>query len=109
MILAGTDRLWLGGEPQIVSTHDGYSKGPMFTRPATLRLRFLRSTWPLKAAPRAYATLTGEPSAQTWPHQSQFGNIHDDQVARLAARPLHPLALADLVRYYPSHSTPHGY
>ncbi|KAI4243198.1 MAG: hypothetical protein L6R40_003566 [Gallowayella cf. fulva] len=37
--------------------------------------------------------------SQTWPHQSQFGNIHDDQVARLAARPLHPLALTDLVRH----------
>ncbi|KAL8644544.1 MAG: hypothetical protein Q9226_007709 [Calogaya cf. arnoldii] len=74
----------------------------MFARHTTFQLRQLRcltSKWLQKDAPRAYATLTGEPSTQTWPHQSQFGNIHDDQVARLAARPLHPLALADLVRH----------
>ncbi|KAL9028484.1 MAG: hypothetical protein Q9196_003157 [Gyalolechia fulgens] len=41
----------------------------------------------------------GEPAVKAWPHQPQFGNIHDDQVTRLAARPLHPLALADLVRH----------
>ncbi len=80
-------------------THDGRSKGSMITRPATFRLRFLK-VWRQKTPPRTYATLTGEPSTQTWPHQSQFGNIHDDQVARLAAQPLHPLALADLIRYY---------
>ncbi|KAL8687533.1 MAG: hypothetical protein Q9218_006324 [Villophora microphyllina] len=48
---------------------------------------------------RNYATATSNSPAQTWPHQSQFGNIHDDQVARLAAQPLHSLALADLVRH----------
>lgn len=73
----------------------------MITRPATFRLRFrFLKIWRQKTPPRTYATLTGEHSPQTWPHQSQFGNIHDDQVARLAARPLHPLALADLIRYY---------
>ncbi|KAL8807186.1 MAG: hypothetical protein Q9182_000868 [Xanthomendoza sp. 2 TL-2023] len=66
----------------------------MFARPAALRL--LSS--PIASA-RGYASLTSGSAAQSWPHQSQFGNIHDDRVARLAARPLHPLALADLVRH----------
>ncbi|KAL8761387.1 MAG: hypothetical protein Q9184_002482 [Pyrenodesmia sp. 2 TL-2023] len=48
---------------------------------------------------RAYATSTSNSTFQSWPHQPQFGNIHDDQVARLAAQPLHALTLADLVRH----------
>ncbi|KAL8694903.1 MAG: hypothetical protein Q9224_003488 [Gallowayella concinna] len=68
----------------------------MFARPTTLKSRVL---CPPRVLPRGYASLTSGSAAQSWPHQSQFGNIHDDQVARLAARPLHPLALADLVRH----------
>ncbi|KAL8858784.1 MAG: hypothetical protein Q9178_004701 [Gyalolechia marmorata] len=71
----------------------------MSVRPAITRSYHVRVLCRQKSIQRGNATLTGELTAQTWPHQSQFGNIHDDQVARLAARPLHPLALADLARH----------
>ncbi|KAL9587679.1 MAG: hypothetical protein Q9203_003430 [Teloschistes exilis] len=71
----------------------------MAARPAIWQLRFFRPARLGKRSVRKYATTTSNSPAQTWPHQSQFGNIHDDQVARLAAQPLHSLALADLVRH----------
>ncbi len=63
------------------------------------RLRSGRAFWSSGKVQRGYATSTSDTTVQSWPHQPQFGNIHDDQVARLAAQPLHPLTLADLVRY----------
>ncbi|KAI4124287.1 MAG: hypothetical protein LQ338_004883 [Usnochroma carphineum] len=59
----------------------------------------IRHLWLRRWSARSYATSTNDSTVQSWPHQPQFGNIHDDQVARLAAQPLHPLALADLVRH----------
>ncbi|MCJ1471296.1 hypothetical protein MMC07_009944, partial [Pseudocyphellaria aurata] len=38
-------------------------------------------------------------SHQSWPHQPTAINISDDQVARLASKPLHSLSLADLARH----------
>lgn len=75
-----------------------YLEGLMAARSAIWQLRFFRPARLGKPSARKYATTTSNSPAQTWPHQSQFGNIHDDQVARLAAQPLHSLALADLVR-----------
>lgn len=70
----------------------------MAARPAIWQLRAVRLALVGKPFARKYAAVTSNTPVQTWPHQAQFGNIHDDQVARLAAQPLHSLALADLVR-----------
>lgn len=70
------------------------------------RLRSVRVLWSSRQIQRGYAISTSNSTVQSWPHQSQFGNIHDDQVARLAAQPLHPLTLADLVRYAVSLDVP---
>ncbi|KAL8988431.1 MAG: hypothetical protein Q9177_002495 [Variospora cf. flavescens] len=71
----------------------------MFNRPVIRPLRCIDTVRPWRRFANSYATSTNDGTPQSWPHQPQFGNIHDDQVARLAARPLHPLALADLVRH----------
>ncbi|KAI4267353.1 MAG: hypothetical protein LQ337_008394, partial [Flavoplaca oasis] len=64
----------------------------------------------LKRRQRGYATLTtgngDEVSHRIWDGNTN-GSISNDQVARLAARRLHPLALGDLVRHgRPPLSTP---
>ncbi len=58
--------------------------------------------WHRTGLNKGYATLTAgsgdEASHRIWDGNTN-GNISNDQVARLAARRLHPLALGDLVRY----------
>ncbi|KAL8978470.1 MAG: hypothetical protein Q9205_005948 [Flavoplaca limonia] len=58
--------------------------------------------WHRTGLNRGYATLTtgsgDEASHRIW-NGNTNGNISNDQVARLAARRLHPLALGDLVRH----------
>ena len=72
----------------------------MAQRPLNQGPRSLRALYHLK--PRLecfYSTSTNRlPPSQPWPHYSHSTNVIDDQVARLAAKPLHPLTLADLVR-----------
>lgn len=74
----------------------------MAQRPLILESRLLRALCPLK--PRlnhSYSISKSRlPPSQPWPHYPASANVNDDQVARLAAKPLHPLTLADLVRYF---------
>ncbi len=61
----------------------------------------ISNPWHCTGLNRGYATLTtgsgDEASHRIWDGNTN-GNISNDQVARLAARRLHPLALGDLVR-----------
>ena len=61
----------------------------------------ISNPWHRTGLNRGYATLTtgsgDEASHRIWDGNTS-GNISNDQVARLAARRLHPLALGDLVR-----------
>ena len=77
----------------------------MASVPPSLQRCLSPRAWTLGLATRRYATSTaaigadaGTAKSPAWPHQPQFGSIHDDRVARLAAKPLHPLSLADLVK-----------
>lgn len=77
----------------------------MASMPPLRQRRFLHPPLTLltsRTGVRCYATaqIPVAPTSQSWPHQPQFGNINDDRVAQLAAKPLHPLSLADLVRYW---------
>lgn len=72
----------------------------MAQRPALLQSRLLRTLCPVKTSSRHYVIFP-EPEAksnQPWPHQPTAINFSDDQVVRLASKPLHSLSLADLVR-----------
>ncbi|KAI9709029.1 MAG: hypothetical protein M1812_007785 [Candelaria pacifica] len=53
-----------------------------------------------QTSPRKYASSSlPSPATQRWSHPPTSANITDDEVARLAAKPLHALTLADLVRH----------
>ena len=65
----------------------------------------LRIICPLRRRSRHLASITDQSTFQRpWSHPPASDNIDNDQVARLASRPLHPLTLADLVRYQSSNS-----
>ena len=71
----------------------------MASRPAVLDSRLLRILCPLRLRSKQFATATCHSIGnQQWGHPPASSSIDNDQVARLAARPLHPLTLADLVR-----------
>ncbi|KAI9798492.1 MAG: hypothetical protein M1833_004759 [Piccolia ochrophora] len=59
--------------------------------------RTRRVTWPVTQSRRHLTT--AEPSRPPWSHPPNSANIADDEVSRLASKPLHPLTLADLVRH----------
>ncbi|KAI9763716.1 MAG: hypothetical protein M1835_007743 [Candelina submexicana] len=69
------------------------------TRPRILDASYLRLLWPIKRSQRRHATSFTSPSTQRWSQPPTSANIADDEVARLAAKPLHALTLADLVRH----------
>ncbi|MCJ1264254.1 hypothetical protein MMC22_004125 [Lobaria immixta] len=72
----------------------------MAHRPAILQSRLLCALCPIKQSLRHYVVSPLDPkSNQPWPHQPAAINFSDDQVARLASKPLHSLSLADLVRH----------
>lgn len=75
----------------------------MPARPAILDPCLIRIVCPLKQrSRRLLATATHQlPRNQPWSHPPASTSIDNDQVARLASRPLHPLTLADLVQYHP--------
>ncbi|KAI9811897.1 MAG: hypothetical protein M1827_005248 [Pycnora praestabilis] len=53
-----------------------------------------------RSCSRKYASFPFQsPATQKWSHPPTSANIADDEVAKLAAKPLHPLKLADLVRH----------
>ena len=71
----------------------------MAARPAILDSRFLRVICPLKRRSRLLVTATSLGTGQRpWSHPPASVNIDDDQVAHLASKSMHPLALADLVK-----------
>ncbi|KAF6228696.1 hypothetical protein HO173_011715 [Letharia columbiana] len=73
----------------------------MPARPAILDPCLIRIVCPLKQrSRRLLATATHQlPRNQPWSHPPASTSIDNDQVARLASRPLHPLTLADLVQH----------
>ncbi|KAL9077187.1 MAG: hypothetical protein Q9161_000453 [Pseudevernia consocians] len=72
----------------------------MPARPAILDSRLIRVICPLKQRSRCLAAAAHQlPRNQPWSHSPASTSIDNDQVARLASRPLHPLTLADLVRH----------
>ena len=78
----------------------------MPARPAILDSRLIRVICPLKQRSRCLATAAHQlPRNQPWSHSPASTSIDNDQVARLASRPLHPLTLADLVRLAPPESS----
>ena len=78
----------------------------MASRPAILDSRILRVICPLQRRSRHLVNVADQSTIQRpWSHPPASVNIDNDQVARLASRPLHPLTLADLVRYQLSHLT----
>ena len=75
----------------------------MASRPAILDSRILRAICPLQRRSRHLVSVTNQSTLERpWSHPPASVNIDNDQVARLASRPLHPLTLADLVRYQSS-------
>ncbi|KAL9126697.1 MAG: hypothetical protein Q9217_004294 [Psora testacea] len=70
------------------------------TSSIVLKSRRIRIICPQKCL-RGYATASTRPQAGSnpRPHIPTTTDIDNDQVARLAAKPLHPLTLADLVRH----------
>ena len=78
----------------------------MASRPAILDSRILRVICPLQRRSRHLVNVADQSTVQRpWSHPPASVNIDNDQVARLASRPLHPLTLADLVRYQLSNLT----
>ncbi|KAL9121063.1 MAG: hypothetical protein Q9187_002378 [Circinaria calcarea] len=71
----------------------------MAHKPVALQSQYIRLLCPLKKRARFLATSASSPAPREWSHPPTSANIADDTVARLAARPLHPLTLSDLVRH----------
>ncbi|KAK4691150.1 hypothetical protein P7C71_g5790, partial [Lecanoromycetidae sp. Uapishka_2] len=70
----------------------------MSARPLILDSRLIRVICPLKQRSRHLSSAFSQTSeSQPWSYPPATVNIDNDQVARLASKPLHPLALADLV------------
>ena len=71
----------------------------MAVRHTILDSRLIRVLCPLKQPKRHLKTTTSPPPPNLQPSSSLgSASIDNDQVARLASKPLHPLSLADLVR-----------
>ncbi|KAA6409713.1 MAG: ase propeptide [Lasallia pustulata] len=72
----------------------------MSQRPLILSSSILRTICPPKPRCKHYTTTPSpSPTGRSWSHPPTSADVADDQVARLAATPLHPLSLADLVRH----------
>lgn len=72
----------------------------MLTKPVILDSRLIRVICPLKQQIRHLATTRSRVSEQQppWSYPPASVSIDNDQVARLASKPLHSLTLADLVQ-----------
>jgi hypothetical protein len=76
----------------------------MAQRPLILQSRYLRDLCPPRRSskPISYSTITPSSAnhpSQSWSLPTISSTVADDQVARLASKPLHNLTLSDLVRY----------
>lgn len=74
----------------------------MPSRPAALNSHLIRVLCPIKQSARHLVTTAPQtPGQRPWSYPPASVNIDNDQVARLASKTLHPLSLADLVRWLP--------
>ncbi|MCJ1249469.1 hypothetical protein MMC30_006693 [Trapelia coarctata] len=74
---------------------------PMAQRPIIIQSRFLRDLCPPQRRTRSFASFspTATSTTRAWSLPPTAPDIADDQVARLAHKPLHNLTLSDLVRH----------